>query len=91
MYAAPSRRCSRRVLVDCGGAASMSDATRKLSQSAVKVIDGGAQSSTDFVCRFEARLDGGGVDTVQVGKRFAIERPHVSIEPDGSARRPAEP
>jgi tyrosyl-tRNA synthetase len=55
----------RRVLVDFGGASSMSDATRKLSQSAVKV---NGAVVTDLQHRLER-----GVHTVQVGKRFAIE------------------
>jgi tyrosyl-tRNA synthetase len=70
----------RRVLVDFGGATSMSDATRKLSQSAVKV-NGGVV--TDLQHRLER-----GVHSVQVGKRFAIEV-HVVVEAAGAA--PAEP
>jgi tyrosyl-tRNA synthetase len=70
----------RRVLVDFGGATSMSDATRKLSQSAVKV---NGAVVTDLQHRLEP-----GVHTVQVGKRFAIEV-HAIVESAGN--RPAEP
>jgi tyrosyl-tRNA synthetase len=55
----------RRVLVDFGGASSMSDATRKLTQGAVQV-DG--QAVTDIAFRLEP-----GLHTIRVGKRFALE------------------
>jgi tyrosyl-tRNA synthetase len=70
----------RRVLVDFGAASSMSDATRKLAQSGVKV---NGAVVTDLQHRLE-----GGVHTVQVGKRFAIEV-QVIVEPPGGA--PSEP
>jgi tyrosyl-tRNA synthetase len=77
---APDAPLLRRVLVDVGGAASMSDATRKLSQGAVRV-NGAAVS--DLQQRLEA-----GVYTVQVGKRFAIE---VHVIVDASGAEPSEP
>jgi tyrosyl-tRNA synthetase len=77
---APEAPLLRRVLVDVGGAASMSDATRKLSQGAVRVNGAGV---SDLQHRLEA-----GVHTVQVGKRFAIE---VQVIVDSSGGEPPEP
>jgi tyrosyl-tRNA synthetase len=70
----------RRVLVDFGAASSMSDATRKLAQSAVKV---NGAVVTDLQHRLE-----GGVHTVQVGKRFAVEVQVIVESPGGT---PSEP